>query len=197
MNVLFQPPHQDQKLLILATHLHVELMHNVENATMRLLVLVYLAYLAIPTLNVSQNVPSTKNVLPIQPVLTRSVLTLVLAFVVYTLPVQSQIIIPYANVIQAMRAILSPPAAAKQHRRLQLPKLLIPAILPHADQMLCATIANEPPLVNVSQNILVIHMWPVGLNVWSTRIVRRISPASGCTVWILVLAFVASMPNAM
>ena len=65
MNVLFQPPHQDQKLLILATHLHVELMHNVENATMQLLVLVYLAYLAIPTLNVSQNVPSTKNVLPI------------------------------------------------------------------------------------------------------------------------------------
>ncbi len=157
-NILFQLPLQDQKSLILATHLHVESMHNVENATMLLLVLVYLAYLAIPTLNVSLNVLSTQNVLQTWPVLIRSVSILALAFVVYTLPVQSQIIIPSANVTRAMRAILSPPAAAKQHRRPQLLKLLIPAILPPVDQMLFATIASEPQLVNVFQNILAILM---------------------------------------
>jgi len=63
--ILLQLPLQDQKSLILATHHLVESMHNVESATMQLLVLVYLACSAIPTLNVSQNVPSTKNVLPI------------------------------------------------------------------------------------------------------------------------------------
>ncbi len=132
---------------------------------MPLPVLAYPAYLAIPTLNASQSVPLTKNVLQIWRVSTRNVWILVLAFVVYMPPVQSQIIILYADVTQAIKAILSPPAAVKQHRHQPLQKSLTTAIHHLADQMLFATTANGPPLVNVSQNILVILMWPVGLNV--------------------------------
>ena len=91
---------QDQKLLIHADQVHVELMQNVEKEMEQPPAHVYLDSMVIHMWNVNQNVPSIQNVPSTKHVLIKSVLILVQDFVELTQLVQFKTTILLAHVIQ-------------------------------------------------------------------------------------------------
>ena len=91
---------QDQKLLIHADQVHVELMQNAEKEMEQPPVHVYLDSMVIHMWNVNQNVPSIQNVPSTKHVLIKSVLILVQEFVELMQLVQFKTTILLAHVIQ-------------------------------------------------------------------------------------------------
>ena len=91
---------QDQKLLIHADQVHVELMQNAEKEMEQPPVHVYLDSMVIHMWNVNQNVPSIQNVPSTKHVLIKSVLILVQEFVELMQLVQFKTTTHLAHVIQ-------------------------------------------------------------------------------------------------
>ena len=91
---------QDQKLLIHADQVHVELMQNAEKEMEQPPVHVYLDSMVIHMLNVNQNVPSIQNVQSTKHVLIKSVSILVQEFVELMQLVQFKTTTHLAHVIQ-------------------------------------------------------------------------------------------------
>ena len=153
-----QQPHlQDQKLLILVGHHHVESMLNVEKEMEQHPAHVYQDYLVIHMWSVNQNVQSTQNVQQTKHVSIRNVWILVQEFVELMLHVQCRIIIHHVHVIQDTQEILSDTAQELQHCQFLL-KLLIHADHLHVVQMLFVIRDKEQPPANVFQTTLVILM---------------------------------------
>ena len=95
-----QQPQQNQKLLIHADQVLVELMQNVEKEMEQPPAHVYLDSMVIHMWNVNQNVPSIQNVPSTKHVLIKSVLILVQEFVELMQLVQFKTTTHLAHVIQ-------------------------------------------------------------------------------------------------